>query len=299
MQDIPKIALVTGANQGLGYALVKELAAQLAPQDTVYLAARSKYRGEEAVHKLGDTSAKVNFVQLDVTKSHSIAALAKTLDEAGGVDIVVSNAAARIVPSRPAREQVRTFIETNNHGSRNLFGALEPLLNNNARYVMVASSCGQLGNLPKDITRPKFNPSRLSLDKLEEIMEGYVADVENGSIKSSGWPGYPEEFENAKTKPTGWPKLINTPSKAGQVVMARIAARDIADKRPNDGILIYAVCPGLMDTEASRPWFDDMSGAKKPDEAAQPIVDLLLSSYTQIPSGALVCDGKELHLVQD
>lgn len=275
---MPKTALVTGANQGLGYALVKELAARLAPQDTIHLAARSKQRGEEAVRKLGETRAKVNFVQLDVTDAQSIAALAETLAE--GADIVASNAAARIVKDRPMREQARAFIETNNHGSRNLFGALAPLLRSNARYAMVASSYGQLRHL-HEMLRSQFDHTKHSLDYIEEVMDVYVQDV-----------------ENEKAKAAGWPEWINIPSKAGQVATARIAARDIARDRPDDGILINAICPGLMDTDASRPWFDDMSGAKKPDEAAQPIVDLLLlPPGTRTPSGELVQDGRVLDLV--
>lgn len=265
-----KIALVTGANQGLGYALVKELAARLAPQDTVCLAARSKQRGEEAVRKLGETRAKVNFVQLDVTNSESIAALVKTLAE--GVDIVASNAAARIVKDRPQREQVRAFIETNNHGSRNLFGALAPLLRNNARYVMVASSYGQLRHLHKMLRSQFYHTKQnLDLDDIEKTMDVYV-----------------QEVEQDKAEAAFWPESIDVPSKVGQVATARIAALDIARDRPDAGILINAVCPG----------FDDMSGAKTPDEAAQPIVDLLLSPPgTKKPSGELVQNGKVLDLV--
>lgn len=264
-----KIALVTDADQGLGYALVKKLAVHLASQDTIYLAARSKQRGEEAVRKLGETQhAKVNFVQLDVTDLQSIAALAETLAE--GVDIVASNTAAHIDNSRPMREQVRAFVEANNHGSRNLFGKLAPLLKNNARYVMVASSHGQLRNLLK-IFHAEFDHTRQKLDDIEKTMDAYIEDVEHERAEGSLWP-----------------KCINIPSKVGQVATARIAALDIARDRPGDGILINAVCPG----------FDDMSGAKNPDEAAQPIVDLLLlPPGTKSPSGELVQNGKVLDLV--
>jgi len=48
----------------------------------------------------------------------------------------------------------------------------------------------------------------------------------------------------------------------------RIMARDYHDEAQRRGILINAACPGLVDTEASRPWFDDMSTAQSPDAAA-------------------------------
>lgn len=71
-----------------------------------------------------------------------------------------------------------------------------------------------------------------------------------------------------------WPEWINIPSKIGQVATARTAARDKAVAGPGDGILINAVCPGLVDADASRPRFDDMSEAQSPSHAAEPIVDL-------------------------
>lgn len=246
-----RIALVTGANQGLGYALVAALANRLDPEDIVYLAARSEERGRNAIEALGKTRATVRLALLDVTDETSIAALAGRLKaEHGGIDIVASNAAARITKDRPASEQVRGFVETNNHGSRNLFAALEPLLNENARYVMVASSFGQLSNLPEHL-HPFFDTDRMTLDDIEASIDRYVELMEAGRAADEGWPEW-----------------INVASKIGQVATARIAARDVSRARPDDGILINAVCPGLMDTAASRPWFDDMSGALSTDDGA-------------------------------
>ena len=273
-----RTALVTGANQGLGYALVEALSTRLERQDTVYLAARSEERGRAAVGALQGARATVRLGQLDVTDRASIAALAEMLKSRhGALDIVASNAAARISRDRPQSEQVRGFVETNNHGSRALFDALEPLLSKNARYVMVASSFGRLRNLPASL-HPLFDTDRLSLDDIEANMDGYVEAMEAGRAASEGWPEW-----------------INIPSKIGQVATARIAARDIAATRPDDGILVNAVCPGLIDTAASRPWFDDMSGAQTPDRAASPIVDLLLTAPGALqPTGQLVRFGKVL-----
>lgn len=279
---MPLTAVVTGANQGLGFALVKALAERLAPEDTVYLCARSEERGRAALAELarteepGEARARAEVAQLDVTDAASITAVAAMLGSRhGGVDIVASNAAARIGKDEPPAAQVRGFVATNNHGSRQLYAALEPLLNDNARYVMVASSFGQLRNLPPPL-HPLFDTDRLSLDDVEASMDRYVDAVESGRAAAEGWPEW-----------------INIPSKIGQVATARIAARDMARARPESRIAINAVCPGLIDTAASRPWFDDMSQAQTPDQAAAPVVDLLLAPPgTPQPTGQLVRFGK-------
>ena len=72
----------------------------------------------------------------------------------------------------------------------------------------------------------------------------------------------------------GW---INIPSKVGQVAAVRVFARErrAADAPRRDAVA--AVCPGLIDTEASRPWFDDMSAAQTPAEAAAAPLRLALA----------------------
>ena len=273
-----KIALVTGANQGLGLALVRGLADKLGPDDIVYLTARDPAKGNAALASLGSMRAQLRFERLDVTDEPSIADLADTIrDRHGDLDIVASNAAARITKERSQAEQVRAFIETNNHGSRRLLGHLMPLLRPGARYAIIASSFGRLANLPPHL-HPLFDTDRLSLDEIEVSMDAYVEAMENGNAKKDGWPDW-----------------INIPSKIGQVATARVAARLIRETRPEDDILINAACPGLIDTDASRPWFDDMSKAQSPDQAARAVIDLLLHPRTSnAPNGELIRFGQVL-----
>ena len=273
-----KIAVVTGANQGLGFALVKGLATRLNPEDVVYLTARHAERGQQALREIEDANAQLRFAQLDVTNLEMVKSFAgKMSEQHGGIDYLISNAAARIVKERPQADQVRSFIATNNHGSRQLLEHIRPLLKPGARDLIVASSFGRLQNLPSHL-HGLFDTDHLSLHDIEKTMDDYVTLMETGKAIAAGWPEW-----------------INIPSKIGQVASARIAARLCAEQRPEDDILINAVCPGLIDTDASRPWFDDMSEAQSPEQAAEVILDLLLHPERfGSPQGELLQFGKIL-----
>ena len=80
------------------------------------------------------------------------------------------------------------------------------------------------------------------------------------------------------------------PSKIGQVAAMRAYARDRRADAERRGIVIDAVCPGLVDTDASRPWFPDMSRAQTPAAAAAALIALALDA--QPPYGELVQHGK-------
>jgi hypothetical protein len=115
----------------------------------------------------------------------------------------------------------------------------------------VASAFGSLYWLPESL-HPRFDTDSMSLDDVDEVLARFTDQVEAGTAAGEGWP-----------------TDVNIVSKVGQVASMRIMARDSDRTR---GILIDAACPGLVDTEASRPWFASMDGAKSPDEAA---VDVL------------------------
>jgi carbonyl reductase 1 len=84
---------------------------------------------------------------LDARDDASVTALAQALGgRHGGVDIVLSNAAARIFPQVPAHQQVRTFVDTS-HGTLQMIKGFRPLLHDGARSIVVASSFGTLASL--------------------------------------------------------------------------------------------------------------------------------------------------------
>src|ERR1700729_843948 len=154
MADKP-VALVTGANQGIGLQIAKDLAAH---GFTVLVGSRDLGRGEEAARTVdGDARA----LQLDVTDQASIAAAAERgRDEFGRLDVLVNNAAisstskqpgmsiqehaALTRPSNVSIDEVRAVWETNVFGVLAVYQAMLPLLREApaARIVNVSSGVG-------------------------------------------------------------------------------------------------------------------------------------------------------------
>jgi NAD(P)-dependent dehydrogenase (short-subunit alcohol dehydrogenase family) len=140
-------ALVTGANKGIGY----EIAAGLARLGfRVGVGARDTGRREEAVEKLRSDGLDVFGVPLDVTDDASVAAAAAQLDELGGLDVLVNNAAITggmpQEPTKVSAEQVLAVVDTNVVGVIRVTNAMVPLLGRAAspRIVNVSSTVGSL-----------------------------------------------------------------------------------------------------------------------------------------------------------
>ena len=95
-----KIALLTGANKGIGFETARQLGAQGV---TVLVGARDEDRGRAAEHALRDGGADARFVQLDVTDAKSVQRAAEWIDaEYGRLDILVNNAGTASVARRGA-----------------------------------------------------------------------------------------------------------------------------------------------------------------------------------------------------
>ena len=252
-----KVAIVTGGNQGLGLALARGLCRLMGDDGIVYLTARDAQRGAAAVESLWSEGLRPRLATLDVSSDESVAAFASYIAaEHGGIDIVLSNAAARISPERDNPEQVREFVAVNNHGTHRMITAFGPLLNDGARMIIIASAIGRLGNIAPHL-RSRFDVTTASLEDIEKVMDDYVETVESGRAAAEGWPDW-----------------INPASKIGQVASVKVAVRLMGETAAHRDILINAACPGLLDTEASRPWFPDMSQALTTDEGAVDVIEL-------------------------
>jgi NAD(P)-dependent dehydrogenase (short-subunit alcohol dehydrogenase family) len=272
-----RIGLVTGANQGLGRAVVAGLARAWGEQGTVYLTGRDRQRVEEAAAALARHGLRVVPAVCDVRDDGAVQGLARRIaDRHGGVDFVDSSATAGISPGVSYAGQVGDLINTNNLGATRMIRAFGPLLRRGGRLVVTASDFGTLASLPAHL-HSRFDTETMSLDDLDQTMRGHADAVRSGAAAGQGWPEW-----------------INIPSKIGQVAAVRIYARDQREQAMRDGQLIVAVCPGLVDTRASRPWFTDMSQAQSPDQAAIDVIKLATGPIEPQMYGELVQHGQIL-----
>jgi carbonyl reductase 1 len=268
-----RVAIVTGANRGLGLALVRGLCRQW--EGTVYLTARNPERGRQAVELLRGEKLEPTFHALDIADAASIQSFADHIrSRHGGVDLLLQNAAYAALPGIPGAVQARTMMHTNNHGTARLLEAMRPLLRDGARVLVVASGFGTLTQLPPHL-QALFDTERMTLGQLGAVMDAYVQAVERGTAQAEGWPEW-----------------INIPSKIGQVAAMRVFARELAaDPAAPRDVLVAAVCPGWTVTDASRPYLERMPNleARTPDEAAQDVLWLAtLPPGTRGPYGELV-----------
>ncbi|WP_309083213.1 SDR family NAD(P)-dependent oxidoreductase [Chelativorans sp.] len=206
MTENPRIALVTGANQGIGLQIATDLAAGGL---TVLLASRNLDRGKAAAQTIeGD----VHPIQLDVTDQASIrAAVAQVEQQFGRLHILINNAAISRANGQESEtlrdyiqrsratlislDEVRTIWETNVFGVLAVTQAFVPLLRKSeaARIVNVSSSLGSLTiNSTPHPYRATFNPGYgASKTALNAITLAFAIDLEAEGIKVNAvTPGF-------------------------------------------------------------------------------------------------------------
>ncbi|MDZ4736672.1 MAG: SDR family oxidoreductase [Rhodospirillaceae bacterium] len=151
-----RLAVVTGANRGIGLEIVRQLAQK---GMRVVLTARDPRKGRAAAKTLQDDGLDVTFHKLDVADAGSIASFARWLRKTEGrLDVLVNNAGIYldVLPDRSTesafvtnRRKLRTTMEVNLEGPFFLMQTLIPLMRENGygRIVNVSSGSGQLTDM--------------------------------------------------------------------------------------------------------------------------------------------------------
>jgi len=199
-----KTVLVTGANRGIGAALVKELVAQGAGR--VYAAARSTANLEELVARAPEVVVPV---QLDVTNASDISRLANDITS---VDILINNAGIANFSSFSGESTLSiaaSEMATNYFGPLNLTHALLPALHkSSAAAVINVSSVAGIANFPT------LGPYSASKAAVHSFTQGLRAELRKANIFVQGvYPGpvdtdMTKGFETEKASPADVAKNI-------------------------------------------------------------------------------------------
>jgi NAD(P)-dependent dehydrogenase (short-subunit alcohol dehydrogenase family) len=191
MAAAARIALVSGGNRGIGYAICRALAEHGL---TVVLTARDAGKGKAAAKALHENGLAVDFQRLDVTSCRSIrSCVSAVADRHGRIDVLVNNAGV-LLDSRGSRfldtalETYRDTLEANLFGPLQLAQAVVPLMKAHryGRIVNLSSGLGQLSEMGSGT--PAYRISKTALNALTRILAAEFK--ENNILVNSMCPGW-------------------------------------------------------------------------------------------------------------
>ncbi|KAJ8565381.1 hypothetical protein K7X08_007957 [Anisodus acutangulus] len=246
-----RIAVVTGANKGIGLEICRQLASK---GIVVILTARDEIKGAEAIDILKDCglSNNVIFHQLDVTDTSTIVKLKDFIKARfGKLDILVNNAGVlgvlmdKDVIIGPEQdlfvEKVKVAtqtcglaeecIKTNYYGAKWMIQELLSLLqlSDSPRIVNVSSMAGQLEHVRNEWAIGVLNDSEnLTEDKVDEVWNAFLKDFKEGLLENKNWPPFLSAYILSKAAINAYTRIL-------------------AKKYPD--ILINCVHPGYVKTD--------------------------------------------------
>ena len=198
-----KIAVVTGANKGIGFAIAHGLAKE---GFHVFVGARDTERGEEAAKKIRAEGLSAQFMTIDVDDEESIVSAAREIAaEWEGIDVLVNNAAINLDEGRKITEVPLQVFEdtfkTNVWGVLLMTQAFWPLLNHSAggRVINVSSGAGRLFDMGNEM--PSYSMSKTALNALTRQFAGAGEGKISVNSICPGWVKTDMGGENAKRTP--------------------------------------------------------------------------------------------------
>ncbi|KAI3697152.1 hypothetical protein L6452_29948 [Arctium lappa] len=262
------IAIVTGANKGIGYALVKRFA-ELGL--TVVLTSRDQSRGLKAVDSLKvlGLDRNVYFCQLDISDQASIRSFVSWFrSRFDAFDILVNNAAVCFnAMNSNSMDHAETVVKTNYYGSKLLTEAILPLSrpsNSAASITRILNISSRLGTLDKlkntKIKAILEDKERLSEDRIDMVVGVFLQDVKDGSWERQGWPEIWTDYSVSKL-------ALN----AYSCVLAR---------RYEGVVSVNCFCPGFTQTAMT-----DGQGKHSADDAAEMAATLALLPVSRLTTG--------------
>ena len=269
-----RVILVTGANKGLGFEVVKKLVkgTSSSKNDLILLGSRDLQRGQEAIVKLGSPS-NVRLIQLDTSSPESIAHATNEIKQkyGGKLDILINNAG--IATFEKTVDTARKVFATNYFGVKLLNQHLSPLIQENGRIINVASEVGAwaLYDMSNDLQN-KYKSPTLTEEELDTLLKNFISAIESNSVEKLGY--------DEKT-----PYLIYGVSKAALIALTRLEARLWSGAK---NVLVLSVCPGYCTTDLNR----NAPDARSPELGADSILHPATAPASELINGEFYRDGQ-------
>ncbi|KAE8713571.1 cysteine synthase [Hibiscus syriacus] len=263
------VAVVTGANKGIGFAVVKRFA-ELGL--TVVLTARDVGRGNKATETLREQGLhNVHFFPLDVSSPASINAFVSWLRVTfQGLDILVNNAAVSFNEiGENSVEHADTVIKTNYHGTKLLTESLLPLFRLStsvSRILNISSRLGSINKMRNLGIKATLQKENLTEQEIDQVVEMFTEDVKEGRWESRGWQEIWTDYSVSKL-------ALNAYSR---VLAKRFENEGIRRRR----ISVNCFCPGF-----TRTCMTGGKGTHTPQAAAQLAASLALLPPHHLPNG--------------
>jgi carbonyl reductase 1 len=264
-----RVAVVTGANKGIGFFIALQLG--LSGQfSNIILGCRDAGRGDaasDAIREQVPSTVTVQAIPLTIGDFESHVEFCNRIDkEFGKVDVLVNNAGFAYKGSDPTpfKEQTRKTMEVNYYGLVEFTEKLFPLLRKgkDSRLVNVASMSGRLGQVSGE-RQAQFSDPKLTMEELKALMKQFEIDVQNGVHIQNGWSN----------------------SNYGMSKLALIAATKIWARREAPIITVNCCCPGYCATDMT-----SYKGTRSPDDGAKNAV--IPATMENPPTGEFFSDYK-------
>ncbi|CAF2537734.1 unnamed protein product [Rotaria sp. Silwood2] len=270
-----RVILVTGANKGIGFEVVKKLANESSLiNNLILLGCRDLKRGENALIRLG-SPPNVHLLHLDVSLQESITHATNQIKYKydGQLDVVINNAA--IGELQLTVDVARSMFATNYYGIKTLNEHLFPLIRENGRVINVVSMCGSilLSEASKDL-QEKYLSSTLTTEQLDRLVEDFISAIGTNSFEELGY--------NPKSS-----YLIYSVTKAAVIALTRIEARQWSRAK---NVLVLSVCPGFCATDMNK----NAPGAHSAELGADSILYVVNTPQNELGNGCFYRYGQQL-----
>ncbi|KAJ4757712.1 NAD(P)-binding Rossmann-fold superfamily protein [Rhynchospora pubera] len=275
------VAVVTGANQGIGYEIARQLAVHGLH---VVLTSRDFDRALGATTNLQAEGLSVQPCQLDITDAGSVMSFASWIQlEHGGIDVLVNNAGVNFNGGADnSVEFAETVIKTNYYGTKRIIDTMLPMMRPSsfgARIVNVSSRLGRANGRKNKIGDPTLRENlmkdeTLSEELLDEMLTNFLSQVNDGTWQNGGWPQMYTDYSLSKL-------ALN--------VYTRLKARRLSERLDSHRVYINCFCPGWVKTQMTN-WEGNMSA----EEGADTGVWMALLPVENISSGRFYAERREI-----